>query len=96
MANRRYCAIQLQDIPSSELDDFVSDVFKRKGDHRVNTGYFFVAPEHDDLFLVSGACDVLRDRHGQEYVDQLMGVRRPAGFKEKMNYFFTGNLPKIN
>ena len=52
------------------------------------------AGTYDDLFLASGACDVLRERHGEEYIERLTGLRKPKTIGERLKYWVTGQMPK--
>lgn len=48
----------------------------------------------EDLFVGSGAFNVLEERHGREKALNMIGYRNPKTLREKLNYFFTKELPK--
>ena len=91
---RKMCSERLKDIPSNELSDLVTSIIQKHKGKKINSLYLAFAPYHDDLFLASGAADVLRERHGKDYVNKLLGYRKPANLKEKIVYLFTRNLPE--
>lgn len=95
-ACRQNCAEQLRDIPSNELTELVLDILKKQKGKDIDEDYLMLfASREDDIFMGAGACDVLRERHGDEYVNNLLGFRKPVTLKEKIIYFLTRNLPKI-
>ncbi len=94
MLCRKYCKEQLADMPSNELEELAKSLFEKNKGQKVNVWYLAFAGAEDDLFMACGACDVLEERHGEEYVDRLTGVRRPKTAWEHIKYFFTGEVPK--
>lgn len=91
---RRYCKKQLQDMPSQELEDLARDILEKNKGRTVDPLYLAFAGTYGDLFLASGACDVLRERHGKEYIERLTGFRKPKTIGELLKYWVTGQMPK--
>lgn len=46
--------------------------------------------------MAAGACDVLRERHGQDYVSQITKIRPAKTLKEHLVNFFTGRMFPVN
>ncbi len=80
---RKNCKEQLQDIPSEELEELVKHILEKNKRERVDFSYLAFANPYDDLFIASGACDVLRERRGQNYINKITGLRKPKSIKEK-------------
>lgn len=93
IALRRQCAEQLKDKSSDELSCLVKEIFQRHSGEAVDKWYLSVAPADDDLFMAAGACDVLKERLGEQYIEKLTGLRKPKTLYEKAMYFFTGKMP---
>jgi len=91
---RKRCKEQLQDMPSKELEELVKDIFKKKEGQKIDRFYLAFAGPNDDLFVASGACDVLRERHGDDYTARLAGLRKPRTVGEMLKYWITGKMPK--
>lgn len=81
-------------MPSGELEDLLSSLWKKHKGQRVDGWYLQFAGAEDDLFIASGACDVLRERHGEDYVIRLADRRKPKTFGEKLRYWITGRMPE--
>ena len=93
---RNTCAEKLKDIPSGELEVLIKDILEKHGEEEVTSLYLMCADKEDDLFIVSGAADVLRDRHGQEYVLNLMELRSPRTLGEKCRYYLFNERFKLD
>jgi len=91
---RRHCKEQLQDIPSEELEELAKAIFEKYKERTINQLYLAFAGRNDDVFLVSGACDVLRERHGEDYITRLIELRKPRTLGERLKYWVTGQMPK--
>ena len=93
ISKRRQCQRELSEMPSKELEELARDLLQKNGG-RVNNFRLAFAGTYDDVFLASGACDVLRERHGEEYIERLTGLRKPKTVLERVRYWITGQMPE--
>lgn len=56
-------------------------------------GYWSLTAVPSEFYEGIAAAELLKERHGNDYVLDLLGYRKPKGFYEKFRYFFTGNFP---
>lgn len=97
LEKRKYCKRQLEDQPSKELEDLAKSLIEANKHKEIDNLYLVFATTEDDLFISAGACDILRERHGNDYVDNnILGVRRPKTITERLKYWVTGQMPRYN
>ena len=91
---RKNCKEQLEDMPSGELEELFSDIFKKNKGQKISMSCLAFAGINDDMFIASGAYDILRERRGDDYVLKLIDLRQPKTLREKLRYWTTGQRPK--
>jgi hypothetical protein len=90
----RHCEEQLKDFSSEELKGLVLILTQQNKHSKVDKFYLTNASLEDDLFICAGACDILKERHGEEYLLNIFGLTKPKTIGEKLIYLFTGTRPK--
>ena len=85
-------ADQLKNISSEALIELVKDYLLKHSREKLTPINLYLRPNDDEIFKVAGAADVLRERHGQNYISRITGVRPPKTLKEKFIHFFTGKM----
>ena len=89
---------RLRDSPDNELKNKFLDGFSysemkdSKKDKINNWGLICASPIFYDGIA---AQRILQKRHGLEYCQKVLGYRLPKKFKEKIVYYFTGDLIKV-
>ena len=63
--------------------------------NRTRLGLWNVIGAPNEFYEGIAAMRLLVERHGKDYVLNLMGLREPETFTEKARYFFTGALPTV-
>ncbi len=63
---------------------------KTERDAEFEVRYFL--PKDHRLFRAIGACDVLRERKGEDYVSEIIGVRKPRSLVGKIAYHLFGYM----
>ena len=91
LEHREYMKEQLGDIPDGELEKLIEGLIEKHRGEKQNFYVLSVFPNHD-IFLCAGVADVLRERHGQDYVDKLLNLRRPRTFIEKLSSLVFGTV----
>lgn len=81
-------ANRLRDQPSQQLEQMAKSYIAEHGHENVSEVSLFFN-EDDPIFKTLGALDVLRERHGEDYVARITGLRLPKTLYEKVIYFFT-------
>lgn len=92
IAKRNSCARKLRNSSKEELTKLLKDYIKKHGKEEIDFVSLCVKPNNDNVFMAAGAADVLRERHGQNYVSNITGVGPAKTLKEKIIYFLTGKL----
>ncbi len=71
-------AVQLDDIPSNKLEEFVKDFLKNDREKlELNMLQFCKLPHDSDVFIYLSTAQVLIKRHGWDYVCKLVGYEEP-------------------
>ncbi|MBS3142473.1 hypothetical protein J4464_03730 [Candidatus Woesearchaeota archaeon] len=95
-AKRAAARQELADVPSGELTDTLIRLLRENKHHAITGWDFVVRDVRDELFYMAAAGDELRERHGDQYVLDILGKRTPQGLREKLRHYLTGNYPRAS
>jgi hypothetical protein len=80
-ANQRDKLLAL-DLSDQELKRIYECANDRFGDVKIHT--IFIADQPREFYIGAASLDILRERHGPTYIEELTGVRQP--FSQKASY----------
>ena len=95
IGKQRVMEYQLKGIPLNELEEFVKGYNSSEDGKKKRTILDLVSlPTDSDFFRAMAAGEIISDRHGHDYLLNVLGLRKPRTIKENVRYFFTRQYPK--
>jgi len=79
---------RLVELTDGELIKIYRTAEEKFGDKKFNAYLLGCQPE--EFYKGAAAVDVLRERHGDEFVEELTGVPQPKTLVEKILFIFSG------
>ena len=88
-------AKKLEDIPTEDLRQVVLGYVSEHGRDPFPSydQLMFIGSGSDQIKYIAGAVEVLRQRHGEDYILDIFGYRKPKNIRENINHLFSGKYP---
>ena len=96
IAKRMAARRDLAHVSSEELTDRLVHLAHEHKHQSFTQMDFVFRAVNDDLFYMAAAGDELRERHGDQYVLDILGKRTPQGLRERLRHYLTGTYPRAS
>lgn len=88
---------ELKNVPSEQLREQVIEYNEQHGkDSFPGFDQMMFASKNSEPIKVAAAVDILKKRHGSDYVFEMFGLRKPKTFREMLYTIFTGQYISTN